>query len=184
MHRNSDNVLTEWLVLSAQGGKASAVNQLLKIWYPRFLRYSARQLNDGDAAKDVVQDTLVLIAKRIRRLKDPVAFPRWSYQILHRRGVDYQRSEIRRRAREAKTAQPDTPTREDTNPEFEVDTKQTVRDALAELDSDGYTVVHLYYLHDLSLREIATICSIPVGTVKSRLYTARGKLKKLLEEKL
>ena len=160
------------------------MNELLKLWYPKLLRYSARQLNDGDAAKDVVQETLVLIAKRIRKLKDPVAFPRWSYQILHRRGVDYQRSEIRRRARETKTAQPETSNAAEAAPEFEIDTQQTVQGALTELDSDSYTVVHLFYLHDLSLREIATICSIPVGTVKSRLHTARGKLKKLLEERL
>ena len=184
MHRNSDNVLTEWLVLSAQGGKAVAVNRLLKIWYPKFLRYSTRQLNDSDAAKDVVQDTLVLIARKIRKLKEPAAFPKWAYQILHRRGVDYQRSEIRRRTREAKSEPADSPVPGDANPEFEFDTQQTVHDALAELDSTSYIVVHLYYLHDLSLREIASICSIPVGTVKSRLHTARGKLKKLLEEKL
>lgn len=160
------------------------MNQLLKIWYPKLLRYSARQLSDSDAAKDVVQDTLVLIAKKIRKLKDPVAFPKWAYQILHRRGVDYQRSEMRRRSREARCAQPEGTLPESANPENEVDAKQSVKVAIAELDSDSYTVVHLYYLHDLSLREIATICSIPVGTVKSRLHTARGKLKRLLEEKL
>ena len=184
MDRNSDNVLTEWLVLSAQGGKAAALDRLLRLWHPKFLRYSTRQLNDGDAAKDVVQDSLILIAKKIRKLKDPVAFPRWAYQILHRRGIDYQRSEIRRRTREARSAEPEIPVQDDAKPEREIDANLTVRHAVAELDSDSYTVVHLYYLHDLSLREIATICCIPVGTVKSRLHTARGKLKKLLEEKL
>lgn len=184
MQRNSDYVLTEWLVLNAQSGKVAAMNQLLKMWYPKFLRFSARQLNDHEAAKDVVQDTLVIVAKKIKRLRDPAAFPMWAYKILHRRGVDFQRAEIRRRRREEHNEQTGAPIHGELHPEYEIDTKQTVRDALAGLDSAYYSVVHLYYLHDLTLREIATICCIPVGTVKSRLHTARGKLKKLLEEKL
>ena len=118
------------------------------------------------------------------KLKDPVAFPRWAYQILHRRGVDLQRSEIRRRAREARSAEPELATNEAASSESAIDARETVTVALSELDGDSYTVVHLYYLHGLSLQEIANICSIPVGTVKSRLHTARRKLKKQLEEKL
>jgi len=177
MNRNSDQILTEWLVLNAQSGKAAAMDQLLRTWYPKFLRYSAHQLRDSEAAKDVVQETLVTVAKKITSLKDPVAFPKWAYQILHHRGVDYQRSEIRRRNREATEIV-------ETQPEFDSETGEIVRDALTALDGLSYNVIHLHYLHDLSLRDIAAICCIPVGTVKSRLHTARGKLKNLLAEKL
>lgn len=184
MQRNSDYILSEWLVLNAQSGNATAMNQLLKMWYPKFLRYSTGQLRDRDAAKDAVQDTLFTVAKKIKNVKDPVAFPKWAYQILHRRGVDYQRAEIRRRGREVSDEYSISVSPEDMNPMSDVDTEQTVRHALTRLDSLSYTVVHLHYLHELSLREISTICCVPVGTVKSRLHTARGKLRKLLEEKL
>lgn len=100
MLRNNERILTEWLVLNAQSGKATALNQLLKIWYPAFLCYSTGQLRSREAAKDVVQETLLMVAKKIGWLKDPVVFPLWACQILHRRGVDYQRKEIRRRSRE------------------------------------------------------------------------------------
>ncbi len=160
------------------------MDQLLTIWYPRFLRYSAHQLHDHEAAQDVVQETLVIVAKKIVKLKDPVAFPKWAYQILHRRGIDFQRTEIRRRSREASDACPETLTRAEAPPEVDFDTSQTIRDALAGLNGLSYNVIHLFYLDGLSLREIATICGIPVGTVKSRLHTARGKLRKLLVEKL
>ncbi len=100
MRRNSEHILSEWLVLNAQSGKSAAMDQLLRIWYPKFLRYSTHQLNNREAAKDVVQETLLTIARKIGKVKDPVAFPKWAYQILHRRGVDFQRNEIRRRERE------------------------------------------------------------------------------------
>ncbi len=180
MTRNHDNILTEWLVLSAQSGKTEALNQLLKIWYPKFLRYSSQQLQDQEAAKDVVQDTLVIVAKKIVGLKDPVAFPKWAYQILHRRGVDHQRAEIRQRNNESKSRVLEDTVDDEDQTAANIDASQTVGNALRRLDGQCYTVVHLYYLHGLSLKEIAAVCHIPVGTVKSRLHTARGKLKKLL----
>jgi len=184
MSRNREDILTEWLVLNAQSGKTEAMNQLLKIWYPKFLRYSTRQLQDEEAAKDAVQDALVVVAKKIVGLRDPVAFPKWAYQILHRRGVDHQRAEMRRRNNESANRVLEATAESDDRSTLSIDARQTIGSALQHLDGDCYNVVHLHYLHELSLREIAAICHIPVGTVKSRLHTARGKLRKLLVDKL
>lgn len=176
MKRNSEHVLAEWLVLNAQAGKAIAMDQLLKIWYPKFVRYSTRQLGSHDAAKDVVQDAMLTVVRKIKTLNDPVAFPKWAYRILHRRGVDYQRSEIRRRNRETTEADAFTASDED-------DSGELLRQALNGLGEHSYNVIHLHYLHGLSLKEIAVVCGIPVGTVKSRLHAARGKIRERLEER-
>ena len=182
MERNSDHVLTEWLVLNAQSGKAAAMEQLLKRWYPKFLRYSTYQLKSSEAAKDVVQETLLTVARKIGRLKDPVAFPRWSYQILHRRGVDYQRSEIRRRQREVSDDGTETAASDVQDDEQRNDDSEVIHTAMQGLGELSYNMIHLRYLHGLSLKEVAAVCDIPVGTVKSRLHAARNKLKVLLEE--
>ena len=154
------------------------MDQLLKIWYPKYLRYSTHQLQSREAAKDVVQETLLTIARKIGRLRDPVTFPKWSYRILHRRGVDYQRKEIKRREKESSGVLT-----------VEVDVSQpgsgfssAVSDALQELGELSYNVIHLHYLHGLSIKEISTVCGIPAGTVKSRLHSARRSLKTLLAE--
>ena len=181
MPRNSERILTEWLVLNAQSGKVDAMDQLLRIWYPKFLAYSTRQLSDREAAKDVVQETLLVIARTISRLKDPVAFPRWAYQILHRRGVDYLRKAIRQRKREVQD-----PNMDSTPGTAAADNEsvQSVYNALNHLGELSYNIIHLRYLHGLSVKEITRVCSIPEGTVKSRLHTARKQLRTLLEENL
>lgn len=182
MQRNSEQILTEWLVLSAQSGRTQALEQLLKLWRPKFMRYASQQLRDPEAAKDVVQITLLTIARKVAHLKDPVAFPKWAYQILHRRGVDHLRSEIRRRERET-AANYERSIAESGQPQnAQTNTRHRVHDAIEELDSLNQNLIQLFYLHGLSLKEVATVCNIPVGTVKSRLHTARGKLRDLLGE--
>jgi len=47
-------------------------------------------------------------------------------------------------------------------------------ESLAEQDR---TLVYLYYIYGFSQKEISAILNIPTGTVKSRLYTVRQKLK-------
>ncbi|MEP7156613.1 MAG: RNA polymerase sigma factor [Betaproteobacteria bacterium] len=58
---------------------------------------------------------------------------------------------------------------------------ETVRRALQQLAPHYRDVVILYEMHDLSYVEIAQICNIDIGTVRSRLSRARAKLVEMLE---
>jgi RNA polymerase sigma-70 factor (ECF subfamily) len=174
MPRDGEQILTEWLVLHAQSGDAEALEQLLKLWYPKLLRYAAGQTRDRDAAKDVVQETLLSAAKSFGQLADPAAFPKWLYRLLQRRVADHVRTRIRQRRDAAAAAAdasvacrgPGTP----------------LEDALESLAAESYQVVHLRYLIGLSVREIAAVIEVPEGTVKSRLHNARAQLRNLLTE--
>ena len=59
--------------------------------------------------------------------------------------------------------------------------EQTVAALIAELDGALRVPVLLRYMRDMPLGEIAAVCHLPEGTVKSRLHKARGILKKKLE---
>ncbi len=56
-----------------------------------------------------------------------------------------------------------------------------VRECLAHLSSDHREVLDLVYYHGKSVDEIADIVGIPVGTVKTRVFYARDRLRKQLE---
>ena len=58
---------------------------------------------------------------------------------------------------------------------------ETVRRALQQLAPHYRDVVILYEMHDLTYVEIAQICNIDIGTVRSRLSRARAKLVELLQ---
>jgi RNA polymerase sigma-70 factor, ECF subfamily len=62
-----------------------------------------------------------------------------------------------------------------------VEAAEEVRNALQQLSPHYRDVVILYEMHDLSYVEIAQICGIDLGTVRSRLSRARAKLAEILK---
>ena len=60
--------------------------------------------------------------------------------------------------------------------------RERVREAVRRLPEQHRKIIELSHFQECSYREIADILDIPMGTVMSRLYNARRKLKTLLEE--
>ena len=59
--------------------------------------------------------------------------------------------------------------------------KEKVRTIIESLPEKMKLVILLYYMDELTLKEIAQILKIPSGTVKSRLHQARKKITKEME---
>lgn len=56
-----------------------------------------------------------------------------------------------------------------------------LREALKKLPDEQRAMLSLHYLDGMGLAEIAAVIGVPVGTVKSRLYHARNRLKESLD---
>jgi RNA polymerase sigma factor (sigma-70 family) len=52
---------------------------------------------------------------------------------------------------------------------------------LQQLDSSERETAELYYVNDLSVREVSLVLGVPEGTIKSRLHRARNTLKAVIE---
>jgi len=176
MKRNSDNILIEWLVLEAQAGAASALDQLINRLYPKLIRYSFRQLNDQEAARDTVQNTFEVLSKDLHKVSDPAAFLGWIYKITHRKGVDY----IRRQQQQTAVLKRFEYEQNVHSQSIAKDESTSIHDILKLLEPEPYRLVHLYYLEGFSIKEIALILNIAEGTVKSRLFQVRKQLKSYL----
>ncbi len=59
--------------------------------------------------------------------------------------------------------------------------RNLIERCLAKLNDKYRIPLILFYLKDQKISEIAVILDLPVGTIKSRLYTGKSKLKKLME---
>lgn len=176
MSKYKSDVYEEWLVSKSKRGDQRAFQELLSLWQPKLLRYGMTLLGDRDAAKEVLQETLLSISRSIYRLEDPAAFPKWAYQILHRRCMDWIRRETRWREHHEPSEDLEAVAAEQEGSDA-IDDIDLLREGLRQLDPPLSALLRLFYLEEFSVSEIAELLQIPKGTVKSRLFYARKKLK-------
>jgi RNA polymerase sigma-70 factor (ECF subfamily) len=176
--RTPSEVLDEYLVLRGQAGEAEAFRLLVERWQPRLLGHAFRYTRSGDAARDVTQESWMAIVKGLSRLEDPTRFRAWAYRIVANKARDWvRREQVRRRVAGSAPAPEPVDPRADAE-----DDVTTVRRALMRMDPEQRLVLSWFYLEDMPLRDVADALSIPVGTVKSRLFHARAALRASLEE--
>ena len=178
--KSAENILVEWLVLNSQRGDKRAINLLVKKWHPKLVRQAYRLTGDKDAANDVVQESWQGIIKGLGKLRDPVTFPAWAYQIVTRRSADW----IRKLQKDRKITKEEVKSIEIAENEDEdtEDRLKLLRKALHELPREQRVILDLFYLEQLPVKNISNILMLPIGTVKSRLFYAREHLKKIYKK--
>jgi len=165
------------LVLMAQQGDRDALNKLLERVQDRLFRYISRLLNNTGAAEDILQETLLRIARKIQWLSEPAVFETWAYRIASREVF----RQSRRSGTVAATEQPDL---DHAAPIAEAPrmTWEELGRLTRDLSPECRAVVALHYGEDRPLKEVAEILDVPLGTVKSRLNYGLTRLRHMLGE--
>ncbi len=166
------------LVLQYRSGNRKAFTLLVKRYNSKMCNQAYWFTRDKDIAKDIVQDSWGVILKNLPHLKNPNSFGSWAMRIVTRRGIDY----VNKIHRDRQKLQDYfyTP-KEDNDPDHGESDLSKIYGAIKGLPQDQQIVLRLFYLEDYSLREISQILEKSEGTVKSRLYHAREKLKTILK---
>jgi RNA polymerase sigma-70 factor, ECF subfamily len=170
----------ELLVLRCQEGDAEAFELLVARWQPRLWRHAWRLTGNESAAWDALQEAWISISRKIGHLADAIAFPAWAYQIVSNKCRDLVRREWRRR--EATELYSERMQREEQEAAAAQRQHGSLKEALEQLSGPDRAVLSLRYEEQFDIEEIARILGVPEGTVKSRLFYARGRLRKYLEK--
>lgn len=167
-------------MVRCQLGERPAFDELIQRWHQPLWRY-ARHLAGNDAAADAAaQEVWLRVLRGIGRLRDGARLRSWLFGIAHRVLMDRLRDQYRRPlAADAGLELEEQPV-DDSAPtlEFEI---AAMLEELAGLPAVEREVLTLFYLHELPLDEVAQVLTVPVGTVKSRLYRARKLLRHQLD---
>ena len=122
----------------------------------------------GPDADDILQETYLAAYRAFPRLNDQASFRPWLLSIARNKWRDW----YRKTARSAEMPVDRLPDAVAEEPE---DT--AVEETLERLSDRDARMLRLFYLEQLSQKEIARQFSIPEGTVKSRLSAARGRFR-------
>ncbi|MBI2947872.1 MAG: RNA polymerase sigma factor, partial [Verrucomicrobia bacterium] len=145
--------------------------------------YVFELVHDEQTSLDIVQESFVNAARHLERLREDEKFGSWLFRIAHQKCLQHWR---RRK--------PDEPfdetwsenlADEDFNPQEWLIHKEQEEEfvtLLNQLPWPQRSVLVLHCLEEFSLEEIAGICGLALGTVKSRLHYAKKTLRKLLLE--
>lgn len=141
--------------------------------------YGAAALMTGDpmTAEDAVQAGLILAWRDLPRLREPARFDAWVRRIV----INACRDDLRRRRRHPSTPLTDAFDRSVPDAFHATAARDEIQRGLARVTDDQRAILTLRFYLDLPLDEIASVLSIPLGTVKSRLSRATDALRAELD---
>jgi RNA polymerase sigma-70 factor (ECF subfamily) len=143
-----------------------------------------RIVRDPALAEDAVQEAFLTLWRTAKSFRSDRAKPStWILTLVHRRAVDVVRREERRRAAPLETSEEPEAYGPATDEEIELtDRRRIVQEALRQLPDDQREALELAYYGGLTQSELAERLSVPLGTIKSRMFTGLRRLRDLLAE--
>jgi RNA polymerase sigma-70 factor (ECF subfamily) len=187
----------EVLLACFQRGRREAFALLVQRYERELFGYLRRYLGDANLADDVFQNTFLQLYKKAAKYEPGRPVRPWLYTIATHQAIDALRRAGRHQAlslqqqREALSADGEARALAgmiECSAPGPLDRAQTeerrlcMRNCVERLPDFLRQVVLLAYYQGLKYREIADILGIPVGTVKSRLHAALGKLQEAWTE--
>lgn len=167
------------LAAFAQLGDRDALEELLRRLQHPLSEHIRGIVRDDDLAADVLQDTLIIICRRLGSVREPEWVRAWAYRVATREAVRAAKRVRRDRGN------PLDDIAEMAEPPVEASSGLADEELLAELPArlaalplGAQVVLRLHYLQSFTQQEVAEALAIPLGTVKSRLAYGLSFLRK------
>ncbi|WP_454904751.1 RNA polymerase sigma factor [Variovorax gossypii] len=163
------------LIHAAQTGDPAAIAGLLAVCQADARRYAYRHCKASDI-DDAVQESLLVIVRKVRGLKAAAAFSSWLFTVIRRECLRLQRAMFRHDPLDDDMAERQLASRTDDALRLDL------THALESLPAHYLEVVLLRDFEELTIAEIAERLGEPVGAIKSRLHRARSLVREYLLE--
>lgn len=165
-------------------GDEAAFRELYRAFARKVHAYVLRQLSDPMQAEEIVADTLYEVWRHPARFRGEARFSTWLIGIARNKVLMCYRARKSEPQHDDIDEMADRIAADDAGA-FEAlaqaQRREGVRDCMSRLSADHRECVHLVFYEGMSLAEVALVQQCPEGTVKTRLFHARQKLKKCLQ---
>jgi RNA polymerase sigma factor (sigma-70 family) len=181
------------LIERALTGDQKSYSEIVSRYHEQIYHFIYRMVKDTAQAEDLAQETFIKAFRALATFNSDYAFSTWLYKIAANNCIDFFRK------KKLKTFSLDTPIQvkdgevhrdfadRDQTPEHELMSQERTNQIQFAIDSlpEKYKEAILLRHHkDKSYEEIADELSIPLGTVKVRIFRAREMLKSKLKDQL
>ena len=164
------------LVLNTLSGNVRAFEMLVTRYQKKIYHMVLRMVGNTETAQDLTQDIFVKVYENLGRFNQKYRFFSWIYRISMNETLNY----LKKTPRFSSVDDlPHLPSEEDSAPIRERQLEM-VSAGLRKLPAEYSSLLTLKYFGNLSYEEMAEVREIPVGKVRSRLFTAREQLRLVL----
>lgn len=173
-------------VEGAKKGKENAFSFLYQQTYKKNYYVALKYLRNETLVEDVLQDSYVAAFKSLEKLEDPEKFSAWMARIVANRALNELKKDkpLLFSETENEDGQDITETFEDDRaniqPEVAMDQQETSRlmqEIIDQLSEEQRVCITMFYMQEMSVKEMAEILQVSENTVKSRLNYGRQKIR-------
>lgn len=178
----SDNISEQSLLELSKNGDKEAFGMIVKIYMKRAYFSALALTHSEDDALDLSQEAFVRAYRAMSSFKTEMKFFTWYYRILKNLFLNWKRDRSKfmnslNEENENLLEHLEDETHR-TEQEYEkIELNKILWNEINSLDLQFREIIILKDFQDYSYQEIADMLEIPIGTVMSRLYTARKKIK-------
>lgn len=183
------------LINAFKDGNTDAFQELVLKYEKRVYNHCMRMVNDEMESYDLTQEVFLKVFRKIKNYEHTYSFYTWLYRITVNCCIDY----LRRKKRQVQSVSISANTGDDSgqngkdqdipDDSFIPDTvlankelNEVLKTAINQLSERLRSIILLKEVEGFSYEEIAEILGCSRGTVKSRLFRARERLKEILTE--
>ena len=161
------------LLKSIAGGDQRAFEELYRCYYRRLKRVLAKRIPPSHSADEIIDDTLLIVWQHASEFHRRSQVSTWIFGIAFHVALKSLRKNKRWRRMTTTDGRPDLvfdPARED-------EQRDWLAEGLRRLPHNQRLSIFLTYQLGHSVEQVAVITKCAVGTVKSRMFHARGNLR-------
>ena len=166
------------LVDRARRGDTDAFAGLVRKYQHRIVNLARVLTSRSDDAEDVAQEVFLRVYRGLSRFRAQSSFKTWLYQIATNTARTHLGRRLKQREEQDDPERPSLAERPSAeNVERAVEDRDRIDRALASLPQELREAVVLRDVEGLDYREIAAALDVPIGTVESRIFRGRARLR-------
>ncbi|MEM1222478.1 MAG: RNA polymerase sigma factor [Verrucomicrobiota bacterium] len=159
----------------------TSFDSIVSNYYQPLYRFGYSLAKNEHEAGDLAQQTFFIYAEKGGSLRDKSNVKSWLFTTLYREF-------LRRKRKNERMDNYEPELLENAGGSIEPEVQSTLDgnlavEALAEVDAVYREPLSLFYLKDLSYKEIAEILDVPIGTIMSRLSRGKAQLREIFKRK-
>lgn len=179
------------LIARCVAGDQQAFALLVSQYQTQVYNLAWRYLGEAEDAKDATQEAFIKVYHALPKYQGQAKFSTWLYRIVANTCIDCLRRRRPHLSLDAPRSEDDDAgwefAADEPNPEQQVERQELrtmVQSQVESLPPKYRMVVTLYHLQGMSYQEISQVLDLPVRTVETQLYRAKGMLRERLRSYL